>query len=137
MLFKPITPKGKQSWIFIRRTDSEAEAPKFWPPDVKNWLIGKDPDAGKAGGEGDDRRLDSWMASPLDGRELDYAPGVVMDRAAWYAAVHGVTVSHDWATELNWTSYVQTITSDESWTYNESKKYELPGKKESIFKNMG
>ena len=44
---KPVSPKGNQSWIFIRRTDAEAEALILWPPDVKNWLIGKDPDAGK------------------------------------------------------------------------------------------
>ena len=44
---KPLNSKGNQPWIFIGRTDSEAEAPIFWPPDVKNWLIGKDPDAGK------------------------------------------------------------------------------------------
>ena len=43
----PIHPKGNQSWIFIGRTDAEAEASIFWPPDVKNWPIGKDPDAGK------------------------------------------------------------------------------------------
>ena len=42
-----IHPKGNQSWIFIGRTDAEAEAPILWPPDAKNWLIGKDPDAGK------------------------------------------------------------------------------------------
>ena len=44
---KPVNPKGNQLWIFIGRTDAEAEAPILWPPDVKNWLIGKDPDAGK------------------------------------------------------------------------------------------
>ena len=46
---KPVIPKGNQSWIFIGRTDAEAEAeaPILWPPDVKNWLLGKDPDAGK------------------------------------------------------------------------------------------
>ena len=44
---QPVNPKGNQSWIFIGRTDAKAEAPMFWPPDVKNWLIGKDPDAGK------------------------------------------------------------------------------------------
>ena len=44
---KPVNPKGNQSWIFIGRTDAEAEAPILRPPDVKNWLIGKDPDAGK------------------------------------------------------------------------------------------
>ena len=44
---KPVNPKGNQSWIFIGRTDAEAEAPILWPPDVKSWLTGKDPDAGK------------------------------------------------------------------------------------------
>ena len=44
---KPVDPKGNQPWIFIGRTDAEGEAPILWPPDVKNWLIGKDPDAGK------------------------------------------------------------------------------------------
>ena len=44
---KPVNPKGNQSWIFIRRTDVEAETPILWSPDVKNWLLGKDPDAGK------------------------------------------------------------------------------------------
>ena len=43
----PVNTKGNQSWIFIGKTDAEAEAPILWPPDVKNWLIGKDPDAGK------------------------------------------------------------------------------------------
>ena len=42
-----VNPKGNQSWIFIGRTDAEAEVPIFWPPDAKSWLIGKDPDAGK------------------------------------------------------------------------------------------
>ena len=44
---QPVHPKGNQSWIFIGRTEAEAEAPVLWPPDAKNWLIGKDPDAGK------------------------------------------------------------------------------------------
>ena len=44
---KPVHPKGNQSWIFIGRTDAEAEAPTLWPPDVKNRLIGKHPDAEK------------------------------------------------------------------------------------------
>ena len=55
---KHLCPKGDQSWVFIGRTDVEAEALILWPPDAKNRLIGKDPDAGKdrgAGGEGDDR----------------------------------------------------------------------------------
>ena len=61
---KLVNPKWNQFWIFIGRTD--AEAPILWPPDAKNWLNGKDPDAGKdwrAGGEGDNRGWDGWMAS--------------------------------------------------------------------------
>ena len=44
---QPVHPKGDNSWIFLGRTDAEAETPILWPPDAKNWLIGKDPDAGK------------------------------------------------------------------------------------------
>ena len=44
---QPVHPKGDQSWVFIGRTDAEAETPILWPPDVKNCLVGKDPDAGK------------------------------------------------------------------------------------------
>ena len=60
---KSVNPKGNQSWIFIGRTDVETEALVLWPSDVKNWLIGKDPDTGKAKGEGGDRGWDGWMAS--------------------------------------------------------------------------
>ena len=59
---KPVNPKGNQSWIFIGRTDAEAEIPILWPPDAKNWLIWKDPYAGK-GRDGGDRGWDGWMAS--------------------------------------------------------------------------
>ena len=59
---KPIHPKGNQSWIFIGRTDAEAEAPILWPPDVKNWLIWKDPDAGKDWRQekGTEDKMDGW-----------------------------------------------------------------------------
>ena len=63
---QPVNPKGNQSWIFIRRTDAEAEALIFWPPDAKSQLIGKDLDAGKDWGqvgEGGNRGWDGWMAS--------------------------------------------------------------------------
>ena len=48
---KPVNPKGNQPWIFIGRTDAEAKFPILWPPDAKNWLIGKDPDAGEDWGQ--------------------------------------------------------------------------------------
>ena len=64
---KPVNPKGNQPWVFNGKTDAEAEAPIFWPPDMKSRLIRKDPDAEKrlkAGGEGDDRGCDGGMVSP-------------------------------------------------------------------------
>ena len=64
---QPVHPKRNQSWVFIERTDVEAEAPILWPPDAKGWLIWKDPDARKrlkVGEEGDSRGWDDWMASP-------------------------------------------------------------------------
>ena len=54
---KPVNPTGNQSWIFMGRTDAEAEAPILWPPDTKNWLIGKDPDAGKEKGVAEDEMV--------------------------------------------------------------------------------
>ena len=48
---QPVNPKGNQFWIFIGRTEAEAETPIIWPPDAKNWLAGKDPDAGKDWGQ--------------------------------------------------------------------------------------
>ena len=65
-----VHPKGDQSWVFIGRTDVEAETPILWPPDVKNWLNWKDPDSWerlRAGREGDDRGWDGWMLSPTQG----------------------------------------------------------------------
>ena len=61
---EPVNPKGNQPWIFIGRTDYEAEAPILWPSDAKSWLIGKDWcwERLRAGGEGDNRGWDGWMA---------------------------------------------------------------------------
>ena len=65
-VIEPVHPKGDQSWVFIGRTDAEAETPVLWPPDAKSWLIWKKPwcwERLKAGGEGSDRGWDGWMAS--------------------------------------------------------------------------
>ena len=102
---KPVNPKGNQSWLFIRRTDAAAETPILWLPDAKNWLIGKDPDAGKDWRQ-DDRGWNGWMAS--------------LTRWIWFWASSGSwgwtgkpgvlqsmglqRVGYDWATELNWIS---------------------------------
>ena len=62
---QPVNPKGYQSWIFIGSTDAEDEAPVLWPPDMKDWLIGKDPDAGKdwSGRRRGRQGWDGWMTS--------------------------------------------------------------------------
>ena len=105
--FQPVHPKGGQSWVFIGRTDVEAETPIFWPRDAKNWLIGKEPwcwERLKAGGEGDDRGWDGWMASPTWWTRVWVNSG-----SWWWTGGPGVLrcmglqrVGHDWATELNW-----------------------------------
>ena len=76
---KPVYPKGNQPWIFIRRIDAEAETPKLWPPDVKNWLIGKYPDAGKDGRQKEKGMIEDEMVEWhhwLDGHEFEQALGV-------------------------------------------------------------
>ena len=76
---QPVHPKGNQFWIFIGRTDAEAETPIFWPPDVKNRLTGKDPDPGKEWRQEETGTTEDEMAGWhhwLDGRESEWAPGV-------------------------------------------------------------
>ena len=76
-----VHPKGNPSWIFIGKTDAEAETPILWPPDVKNWLIGKDPDAGKDWKqEEDDRGWDGWMESPTQWMSLSKFWELVRDQ---------------------------------------------------------
>ena len=76
---KPVNPKGNQSWIFIGRTDAEAETPILWLPDAKNWLIGNDPDAGKDWKHEQKGMTEDEMVGWhywVDGDEFEQAPGV-------------------------------------------------------------
>ena len=86
---KPVSPKGNQPWIFIGRTDVEAETPIFWPPDAKSWLIGKDPDAGKdwkqkEKGTAEDEK---WLDSIADSMDMNASKlwKILEDRGAWCA----------------------------------------------------
>ena len=99
---KPVSSKGNQHWIFIGRTD--AEAPILWPPDAKNWLTGKDSDAGKDWRQEEKRRQRvRWLGgiTNLMNMSLSKLWDLVMDREVWHGAVHDVTGSQ---TRLsNWT----------------------------------
>ena len=98
---KPVNPKGNQPWIVIGRTDAKAEAPILWPPAVKSWLIGKDPDAGKDWRKREWQRM-RWLDSITDSLDMDLSKlqEIVEDRRAWHAAVHGLQrVGHDLVTK--------------------------------------
>ena len=105
---QPIHPNGNQSLLFIGRTDAEAETPILWPPDVKSWLIGKGPDAGKVWRPEEKGKTEDEMVGWhhwLNGRWVWVASG-----SWWWTGRPGMLqsmgsqpVGHDWVTELNWT----------------------------------
>ena len=104
---QPVHPEGNQSWIFIGRTDAEADTTILWPPDMKNWLIGKDSDAGKDWKQEKGMIEDEMVGwhHQLGGHEFWVSSG-----SWWWTGKPSVLrfmvsqwVGHDWVTELNWT----------------------------------
>ena len=113
---QPVNPKGNQPWIFIGRTDAEAEASILWPPDAKNWLTGKESDAGKDWGQKAKGATEDEMASPTQWTWIWVSSG-----SWWWAGKPGVLqsigsqkVGQAWATELtedihSFSRYSQTL----------------------------
>ena len=103
---KPVNSKGNQSWIFIRRTYAEAKASILWPPDAKNWVIGKDPDAGK-----DWRREEKGTTEDdmvvlyhwLNGLEFEQAPRVGDEQGRLVYCIPWCHKELDMTEQLNWT----------------------------------
>ena len=122
---KPVNPKGNQPWIFIGSTDAEAKAPILWPPDLRSWLTGKDPDAGKDWGHEEKGLTEDEMAGwfhQLNGHSLSKFKEVVKDREAWHASVHEAAKNEkqlsNWTTtttknKLQWSSDFST--EQEPW----------------------
>ena len=127
---QPVHLKGNQSWIFIGRTDAEAETPILWPPDAKNWLIWKDPDAGQDWRQEEKGMTgwDGWMASLtqwtwvwVNSRSWQWTgrPGVLQSMGSQ-------RVGHNWVTELNWTDKEEhTICGPKSLVFKVSQKGDL------------
>ena len=109
---QPVHPKGNQSWIFIGRTDAEAETPILWPPEAKNWLIGKDLVAGRDWRWEEMGTTDGWMSWPTQWTWV-----WVSSRSWWWGgrpgklqAMGSQRVRYDWLTELSWTEYLPAVT---------------------------
>ena len=104
---KPVNLKENQPWIFIGRMDAEAKAPILWPPDVKNWLIGKDSAAGRDWGQEEKGTPEDEIAGWhhwLDGRESEWTPGVGDGQGGLACCDSRGHKESDMTERLNWTT---------------------------------
>ena len=107
-----VHPKGDQSWVFIGRTDVEAETPTLWPPDAKSWLIGKDPDAGNDWGQEEKGTTEEEMAGwhhRLDAHEFGWTPGVSDGQGGLVCSESWGHIESDMTERMNWTELNQII----------------------------
>ena len=106
---QPVHPIGNQSWIFIGRTDAKAETPILWPRDVKKWLIGKDPDAGKGWRQEEKGMTEDEMVGwhhRLNGHEFEQAPGVGEGQGSLACCSPCGRKESDTTEWLNWTEHL-------------------------------
>ena len=100
-----VYPKADQSWVFIGRTDVETETPILWPPDVKNWLIWKDPDAGKDWRHEEKEKTEDEMDGITDLTDMSLSnlqELVNTGKPSELQSMESKRVGHNWATELDW-----------------------------------
>ena len=106
---KPVNSKGNQSWIFIGKTDAEAETPILWAPDVKNWIIGKDSDAGRDWRQDENRMTEDEMVGwhhRVDAHEFGQAPGVGVGQGSLVCCSPWGCKGSDMTERLNWTELI-------------------------------
>ena len=114
---QPVHPEGDQSWVFIGRTDAEAETPILWPPNAKSWLIGKDPDAGRDWGQEEKGMTEDEMADHgLDGRESEWTLGVGDGQEGLACCDSWGRKESNTTEQLNWSnSFKKKIQKEQNW----------------------
>ena len=108
---QPVNPKGDQSWVFIWRTDAEAETPILWPPYTKRWLIGKDPHAGRDWGQEEKGTTEDEMAGWhhwLDGHEFEWTPGIVDGQGGLVFCDSWGYKQSDMTEHVNWPDWIHS-----------------------------